>query len=211
MAVQLVKTVDIHLVLSKQYKGDDGLINNVQIYFAKVKPSAIIPTKRKEDAGYDVYAHFEENDVLIPPTEIKLIPTGIASAFSSDYVLIAKERGSSGSKGMAIRMGVVDSGYRGEIIIGINNTTSKSIVITKDEEKTRSKIKTSWEATSIKINEKAIEKIINDNYIFYPYDKAIAQLILLPVPSVTSKEIPYKELLSMKSERGTGKLGSSGK
>ncbi len=174
-----------------------------KLFFAKVNSNAIIPSKREEDAGFDIYACFDEDEVFIEPNEIKIIPTGIASAFSNDYVLIAKERGSSGSKGMSVRMGVIDSGYRNEILIGINNTSDKTIVIAKNIENTKKKI----------LNNIGIfcKDIVEGSYIFYPHDKAIAQLILLPVPKVDVEEIPYNDLLKIKSERGLGKLGSTNK
>lgn len=66
--------------------------------FAKVRANAIIPSKRDSDAGYDVYANFEEEYIIIQPQTSKLIPTGIASAFSPDYVVLLEERGSTGIK-----------------------------------------------------------------------------------------------------------------
>ena len=105
---------------------------------------------------------------------------------------------------MAVRMGVIDSGYRGEIIIGINNTGNKTVVISKDIEKTKQVIK---DTLGFAYSEELIER----TYIFYPYEKAIAQLILIPIPQVQTEEISYEELLQMESERGAGKLGSSGK
>ena len=50
-----------------------------------------------------------------------------------------------------------------------------------------------------------------EDVIIYPYDKAIAQGTLLPVPKVEVKELSYDELLEIESERGTGGWGSSGK
>ena len=38
-----------------------------KIYWAKVKEQAIIPTKREEDAGYDLYPCFEEDYIEIVP------------------------------------------------------------------------------------------------------------------------------------------------
>ena len=35
----------------------------MKLYWAKVKENAIIPTKREEDAGYDLYPCFEEEDL----------------------------------------------------------------------------------------------------------------------------------------------------
>lgn len=157
------------------------------LYFAKVKEDAIIPSKDYENAGYDIYANFEENEIFIQPNEVKLIPTGIASAMSPKYVLIVKERGSTGTKCMAVRSGIIDASYRGEIFIPINNTGNKPIVITKNPEK------------------------YYDDVIVYPYTKAIAQLLLLPVPNVNVKEISFEQLKKIPSKRGDGALGSSGK
>jgi DUTP diphosphatase len=49
------------------------------------------------------------------------------------------------------------------------------------------------------------------NYILYPYEKAICQALVLPVPEVEIEEYTYEELKAIPSERGTGRLGSSGK
>ena len=92
------------------------------VKFAKVRPTAKIPTKRVEDAGYDIYANFEEPFILINPHETKMIPTGIASACDTDYCFVLKERGSTGTKGMAQRCGIIDSGYRSEWFVPITNT-----------------------------------------------------------------------------------------
>lgn len=162
---------------------------NDKLYFAKIRPYAIIPLKRLEDGGYDIYANFPEEYIEIQPNEVKLIPTGIATAFSPRYVMLARERGSTGSLGMSLKAGVIDSGYRGEIFIAINNTNRKTIIIDKKVDKVQ-------EYTDC---------------IYYPYNKAIAQLILVENPVFDVEEISYEELKNIKSERGLGKLGSSGK
>ena len=158
------------------------------LLFAKLRPDAIIPSKELENGGYDIYANFEEDEIVIQPNEMRLIPTGIASSMSPKYVLLVRERGSTGTKCMSVRAGVIDSGYRNEIFIPINNTGNKKIVITKHD---------------------VVKQ--DDNVIYYPYSKAIAQLLLLPVPNVEVKEIPYEELKAIPSKRGMGALGSSGK
>ena len=48
-------------------------------------------------------------------------------------------------------------------------------------------------------------------YILYPYEKAIAQFVMHLVPEFEEKEVSYEELQNIKSERGTGAFGSSGK
>ena len=45
-----------------------------EVKFAKVRPDAIIPSKRDEDMGFDIYACFDEDYVVINPHETKLIP-----------------------------------------------------------------------------------------------------------------------------------------
>ena len=78
---------------------------NELIYFAKVKPEAIITSKRVEDGAFEIYACFEVDYMKVEHHETVLVPTGIASAFSSDYVAIIKERGATGSKGIGQRCG----------------------------------------------------------------------------------------------------------
>ena len=166
-----------------------------KVYFAKLNPSAIIPTKRNEDAGRDIYANFEDDYIVIKPHETKLIPTGIASAFTDDYYLQIKERGSTGVNGMGVRAGVVDSGFRGEIKVVITNHNNAHLVIVKKG------------ITVARVfGETAPTKTI-----FYPYEKAIAQMVLLPVPKVQVEEIAYDDLLKIESSRGTDMLGASGK
>ena len=57
----------------------------MKIKFAKIKDKAIIPSKRDEDAGYDIYACLDRPYMVIMPHETKMIPTGIASACDKDY------------------------------------------------------------------------------------------------------------------------------
>ena len=160
-----------------------------QIYFAKVKPDAIIPSKNDENAGMDVYANFEPNFIQINPHETKMIPTGIASSCSNDYYFQLLERGSTGTKGIAQRCGVIDSGYRSEWFVPLTNTTDKTLYITKLVDKFEEE----------------------DERIMYPYSKAICQVVLLPVPKTIITELPYEVLLGIQSNRGVGSLGSSGK
>ena len=188
----------------------------VDIKFAKVHPNAIIPSKRDEDMGFDIYACFDEDYMVINPHETKLIPTGIASACDSGYGFLVFERGSTGSKGIARRCGVIDSGYRNEWFIGLTNTTNKTLYISKlskeeiiDRVYNADDMNKKWDGVfgslvSIKDN-------LENNILVYPYSKAIAQVLVTPVPKTEVKEIPYDELKEIKSERGMGALGSSNK
>ena len=98
------------------------------IYFATVKDDAIIPSKRVEDAGYDIYACFEESQMVIPPHTTAPIPTGIASAFSEDYVFLLEERGSTAMRSMKRGAGVIDSGFRAEWLVCLYNGNDKPML-----------------------------------------------------------------------------------
>lgn len=160
-----------------------------EILFAKLHDKATIPSKLDENMAYDIYSCFNDGRIVIPPHSTKLIPTGICSAFDDKWGISLRERGSTGSIGMKVSAGQIDSGYRGEWFVAITNTNNIPISIDKEIDKT----------------------IITDDYILYPYSKAICQAKLEEVPKVTIREISLDELQSISSARGIGKLGSSGK
>lgn len=166
----------------------------IKIYFAKTKENAIIPKKRLEDAGYDIFPCFEEDYIMINPNETVKIPTGIASCFEEEYCFIVKERGSTGSIGLGQRSGVIDSGYRGEWLLPITNHSTMPVIIVKSE---------------FKITKAYEELIKTHNIIEYDYTKAVAQAILLPVPKTEVHELDYKSLLEFKSERMNDGFGST--
>ena len=169
------------------------------LYWAKVKENAIIPTKRDEDAGYDIYANFDENYRFIKSGETVMIPTGIASCIPVGYYMQIEERGSSGSKGMKYSAGVFDAGFRGEWNLMVTNTTDKVIAIIKHE--------------CLEEHKTLFDDLVKrDLMIVYPYEKAIFQAILHSTNNqVIPQEISYEELKNIPSERGTGRLGSSNK
>lgn len=180
----------------------------VNVKFAKVRPDAIIPSKRDEDMGFDIYACFDEDYITIYPHETMLVPTGIASACDPGYGFLLFERGSTGSKGIARRCGVIDSGYRDEWFIGLTNTTDKMLFISKLDNTELEK------ALRFGSEEPIAYKLASDevlNAIIYPYSKAIVQALIAPVPEVNKEEISYEDLKAIPSERGLGSLGSSGK
>lgn len=158
-----------------------------KIKFAKVNPNATIPTKDRENAGYDIYACFEDDFIVINPCTTNLIPTGIASCVSESYYLQVEERGSTGSKGIKKSAGIIDSGYRGEIFIALTNCNNKAVIIAKNPNKSD-----------------------YEGFIVYPYSKAIAQIILHESINAEVEEVTYEEIKQIPSKRGNGCLGSTG-
>ena len=181
----------------------ETILTGNQLRFAKVKPNAIIPSKTDENAGYDIYACFDEEYMILESHTTTLVPTGISSALSNDYYLQAYERGSTGSKGMKYSAGVIDPSYRGEIFIALSNVNAHPIIITKKE---------NTAAAEAYVREKMHEGLHSyEKAVYYPYEKAIAQLVVHRVHKMEIEEITYDELMKIESDRGTGKLGDSGK
>ena len=80
-----------------------------ELYIAKIREDAIVPTKRDEDAGYDINANFDGDVFVIPNLSTIPVPTGVAMACSSDYYIQVEERGSTGKIGLKKSAGVMDS------------------------------------------------------------------------------------------------------
>ncbi len=154
----------------------------------------VLPSKREEDASYDLYAIHESDFFVLNPGDIHMFRTGIAIEIPSDWVFYIAERGSTGSKGLARRCGVIDSGFRGEIFLPINNTSNKPIVFTD----------LSGEKLSSQLQKNNLKE---ENITIYPQSKAIAQGMLLYCPHIEIEEVGKLS----GSERGQGALGSSGK
>lgn len=96
----------------------------VNINIKKLKDDAVIPTLGSEyAAGSDLYACIDE-DVVIKPGETKLISTGLAMEIPEGYAgLIYARSGLATKRGLAPanKVGVVDSDYRGEVMVALHN------------------------------------------------------------------------------------------
>ncbi len=103
----------------------------------KLKESAVIPKRATQgSAGMDLYACIAE-PVTVKPHECVKIPTGIAVALPScDYgAFIFARSGLSVNHGLAPAncVGVIDSDYRGEIIVGLVNQFNEPYTIQPGE------------------------------------------------------------------------------
>ena len=83
-------------------------------------------------AAMDLHACIDEA-VTIPPGERRVIPTGLAIALpSAEYVALVLARSGLGIKhGIAPAncVGVIDSDYRGEIMVGLQNAGQEAFTI----------------------------------------------------------------------------------
>ncbi|HWC57425.1 MAG TPA: dUTP diphosphatase [Candidatus Paceibacterota bacterium] len=77
---------------------------------------------REGDAGFDLYAR---EAVTLAPSEWKVIPTGMSFEIPNGYVgLIWDKGGLSIKNALKTLGGVVDAGYRGEVMVGMINLGS---------------------------------------------------------------------------------------
>lgn len=164
---------------------------------------AFLPSKRDEDAGFDLYAIHEEDFLILKPGDIHMFKTGIAIEIPKDWVFSIYERSSTGTKGIATRCGIIDSGFRGEIFIPINNTSNKPIIFAKHNPKLP--IEQSDDKLNLFL---AKNKLSKEDITIYPTTKAIAQGMLIYSPHIEIEEV---EELDGNSDRGEGVLGSTGK
>ena len=86
--------------------------------FQKLHPQAVLPKQAKPgDAGYDLTA---VADPTITPAGIQVYPTGVAVAVPDGHVgLIFDRSGVSTKRGFTRVAGVIDSSYRGEILVAL--------------------------------------------------------------------------------------------
>jgi len=94
----------------------------MQLQVQRLHPDAILPSFAHEtDAGMDIYS---VESVTIPAGERVQVATGIALAVPEGCVgLIWDKSGVSHKAGLKVLGGVVDAGYRGELLIGLLNTS----------------------------------------------------------------------------------------
>ncbi len=95
-----------------------------KIQIKKMNENAIIPVYATEfSAGADVYALLEEAEI-IEPGQSKLIHTGVAFAIPEGLVgLVFARSGMAAKRGLAPanKVGVIDSDYRGELMVCLYN------------------------------------------------------------------------------------------
>ena len=109
----------------------------MELKIKRTREGAKLPLKGTSgSAGMDLYACINENTV-INPGELKLIPTGVAIALpdNSCAAFIYARSGLGVKHGICLSngVGVVDSDYRGEICVGLCNVSDKPYTVVPNE------------------------------------------------------------------------------
>ena len=102
----------------------------------KLNPNAILPTYGSvEAAGADLYACLEA-PVTIAPGESAWIPTGLALEVPKGCAGLVYARSSMGVKrglAPANKVGVIDSDYRGQVMVALHNHSQEDQVVNPGE------------------------------------------------------------------------------
>lgn len=100
----------------------------MKIQIQKLDPNATLPTFGSEQAaGADLYALLDA-PLSIAPGQTVLIKTGVAMAIPDGYVgLIFARSGLASKRGLAPanKVGVIDSDYRGELMVALHNHSAQ--------------------------------------------------------------------------------------
>ena len=108
----------------------------MKIHIQTMTNNAVIPAYGTDhSAGADLYA-LSDADTIIAPAETKLIHTGIAVAIPEGNVgLVYARSGLASKRGLAPAncVGVIDSDYRGEIMVALHNHSDKEQSVSTGE------------------------------------------------------------------------------
>jgi len=132
------------------------MFEKFKLYFQKLDYDAIIPRRANNtDAGMDLFA-LEE--VYIRANSDAIIKTGLRCKFSNGFVMIFKDKsGRSVKDKLTVGAGVIDSEYRGELMIHMYNNSNRNVTINKGEKAAQFVIFPIWIGQPYEINEISIE------------------------------------------------------
>jgi len=100
--------------------------------FKLLRLNATLPTRKTAGSvGYDIAACLS-GEVVIKPGETRMIGSGAAIALEPGYAAFIYARSGLGINHGIIPancVGVIDSDYRGEIIVGLKNTSNEPFTV----------------------------------------------------------------------------------
>lgn len=102
----------------------------IKVKIKKINNGAKMPSYAHEgDAGMDIYS---AENIIVKTGERAKVPTGIAMEIPVGFVgLVWDKSGISMNHGLKTLGGVIDEGYRGEVVIGVVNLSGEDYVIEK--------------------------------------------------------------------------------
>jgi dUTP pyrophosphatase len=104
-------------------------VSGVDLPFARVRPEGQLPqAQHPGDAGLDLRA---AEGVTVKPGERAMVPTGVAVAIPEGHAgLVLPRSGLASKKGLTLANapGLIDSGYRGEVVCAVVNLDPREAV-----------------------------------------------------------------------------------
>jgi len=101
-------------------------MTDLNIKISLLNENAKIPSKEHGDFAYDVYA---SEEIEIPAGQVKKIPLGFKTDFSSDWGCQVYDRSGLASLNIYVVGGVIDSSYRGEWMILLRNANLSRYIV----------------------------------------------------------------------------------
>lgn len=131
-----------------------------KIRYKKLHPDAKIIQPRIGDAGYDLcslekyrlWSMIDDDMRGTCDNSIK-VNTGIAIEIPKGYVGLIRDRSSFGAKGIIVCGGVIDSSYRGELIVCLRNVSENNYTINKGDKVAQLVIVLCNTPTLVEVNE----------------------------------------------------------
>ena len=112
------------------------MVRTFPVKVKKLKPNAAIPTYGSiSAAGADLYACID-SVLTVRSGETLLVPTGLSMEIPEGYAgLIYARSGLASKKGLAPanKVGVIDSDYRGEVLVALHNHSAVDASIVPGE------------------------------------------------------------------------------
>lgn len=111
-------------------------VQKIRLCFKKLNEQAHTPSYGTElAAGADLYACLD-SPLTVGAGQTVFVPTGLAMEIPAGYVgLIYARSGLACKRGLAPanKVGVIDSDYRGEIIVALHNHSDREVVLETGE------------------------------------------------------------------------------
>ncbi|GAB6455605.1 dUTP diphosphatase [Bacillus cereus] len=98
---------------------------NLRVKIKRVKDVELPRYAKPGDSGFDLVA---AEDTIIWPGETKVVPTGLCFEIPPGFELQVRPRsGISRNTKLRVILGTVDSGFRGEVGVIVDNTSKPSV------------------------------------------------------------------------------------
>ena len=180
----------------------------MNVNIKRLSPDAQIPVyAHATDAGFDLVAAEDviiepgwAEDVIIEPGWAELVPTGLAFEIPEGYEMQIRPRsGITLNTRLRVQLGTVDSGYRGEVGVIVDNINRYTDIEKDFLFDIRDKIVSALDCLG------AWDHFAKGSYIIRKGDR-IAQAVIKPV-----EQVVFTEVITLgDSDRGACGFGSSG-